>query len=477
MLTLVRAVAVALAVGVAFVGQSAAADKDFSNDALADAAIKLEAQIRADAGTVTKPAATLRKDADAAFQKNDLRAGMTVLSQLVVAEPNDGAAWLRLARTISEIKPRDNREKAFFLERASTAAYIAYQRSGARTGEAESLDLLGRLMADRQQWRPALDAMRLSLTMREQAELRRRYETVRAEHGFRILNYTVDSDATSPRACFQFSEDLPAEGADLTPFVVVAGFDRPAIAVNEKQLCVDGLKHGERYAVTLRAGLPSTVSETLAKSADYTIFVRDRKPFARFTGKAYVLPRTGQNGIPVQTVNTDAVAITVYRIGDRNLIDTVLGYEFQRNLYRHQAERIGSEQGVKVWDGELAVERKLNTEVTTAFPVTQAVPDLAPGVYAMTAEPKGTAGNDYGQLATQWFIVSDLGLAAYKTNDGIDVFVNSLATAEPRALTELRLVARNNEVLATKRADAYGYVHFDAGLARSSPPNAATTPS
>jgi uncharacterized protein YfaS (alpha-2-macroglobulin family) len=287
MLPLVRAVAVALAIGAAFVLQpAAAADKDFSNDALADAAIKLEAQIRADAGTVTKPAATLRKDADAAIQKNDLRAGMTVLSQLVVTEPNDGAAWLRLARTISEIKPRDNREKAFFLERASTAAYIAYQRSGNRAAEAESLDLLGRLMADRQQWRPALDAMRLSLTMREQAELRRRYETVRAEHGFRILNYTVDSDATSPRACFQFSEDLPAEGADLTPFVVVAGFDRPAISVNEKQLSVDVLKHGERYAVTLRAGLPSTVCETLAKTADYTIFVRDRKPFARFTGKA-----------------------------------------------------------------------------------------------------------------------------------------------------------------------------------------------
>ena len=462
-----RAMAAILTVLAAFVFQpAAAADKDFSNDALADAAIKLEAQIKADAGTVTRPSATLRKDADAAFQKNDMRAGMTVLSQLVVAEPNDAAAWLRLARTISEIKPRDNREKAFFLDRASTAAYIAYQRASGRAAEADSLDLLGRLMADRQQWRPALDAMRLSLALREQADLRRRYETVRAEHGFRILDYTVDSDATSPRACFQFSEDLPAEGADLTPFVVVAGFDRPAISVNEKQLCVDGLKHGERYAVTLRAGLPSTVGETLAKSADYTVFVRDRKPFARFTGKAYVLPRTGQNGIPVQTVNTDAVAITVYRIGDRNLIDTVLGYEFQRNLYRHQAERIGSEQGVKVWEGELAVERKLNTEVTTAFPVTQAVPDLRAGVYAMTAEPKGTTGNDYGQLATQWFIVSDLGLAAYKTHDGIDVFVNSLATAEPRALAELRLVARNNEVLATKRTDAYGHAHFDAGLAR-----------
>ena len=82
----------------------------------------------------------------------------------------------------------------------------------------------------------------------------------------------------------------------------------------------------------MRAGLPSTVKETLSKSADLTIYVRDRKPMARFAGKAYVLPRTGQRGIPVVSVNTKAVDIAVYRISDRNLIETVLGRDFQRNL-------------------------------------------------------------------------------------------------------------------------------------------------
>ena len=39
--------------------------------------------------------------------------------------------------------------------------------------------------------------------------------------------------------------------------------------------------------------------------------------------------------------------------------------------------------------------------------------------------------NDYDQRASQWFIVSDLGLTAYSGHDGIDVFVHSLASAEP----------------------------------------------
>ncbi len=443
-----------------------AADKAYTNGDLAEQAIKLEAQIKTDAGTVTKPAATLRRDADTAFQKNDFRTGMTVLGQAVAVAPEDAATWLRLARTVLQIRPRDEKEKALLLERATTAAYVAYQRTTDRTLEADSLAVLGRAFADRKEWRPALNVLRMSLDMRETAELRGQYERLRVDHGFRYLNYSVDSDAISPRACFQFSEELPGRRTDFSPFVAVAGMEKPAISANDKQLCVEGLKHGERYVVTLRAGLPSVVRETLAKSADFTIFVRDRKPFARFSGKAYVLPRTGQRGIPVLSVNTAALNMSVYRIGDRNLIETVLGYDFQRNLSKSEAERIGDERGTKVWSGSLTVEQQLNTEVTTAFPVDEALKDVGPGVYAMIATPKDAVQDDYEQVATQWFIVSDLGLTAYSGQDGVDVFVHSLASAQPAAGTSVRLMARNNEVLATKTTDAKGVAHFDAGLAR-----------
>ncbi len=465
MFSLVRAGLLAVLLSLACFPANAA-DKAFTRADLDDSAIKLEAQIKTDAGNVTKAAPQLRKDADAAFAKNDLRNGMLILGQVVTAEPNDAPSWLRLARTVSQIRPRDDKEKALFLDRASTAAYIAYQRTTNRNEEADSLALLGRTLAERKQYRAALDSMRLALDIREVADLRGQYEKLRAEQGFRMLDYTIDSDAASPRACFQFSETLPAKGVDFSPFVSVAGVDRPAVSANDRQLCVEGLKHGERYTVTLRAGLPSTVRETLAKSAEFAIYVRDRKPFARFAGKAYVLPRTGQRGIPVLSVNTDAVMIDIYKVGDRNLIDTVLGGEFQRSLSRYQAEQIGQERGAKVWSGELTVEPKLNTEVTTAFPIGQAAGDLTSGVYVMIAAPKGPKDEDYQQQATQWFIVSDLGLSAYSGNDGIDVFVHSLASAEPKGLTEVRLMARNNEVLATKRADGVGFVHFDAGLTR-----------
>jgi uncharacterized protein YfaS (alpha-2-macroglobulin family) len=453
---------------VAFVSFTAsAADKPFQRSDLADSAVRLETQIKTESGQVAKPVATLRSEAEAAFAKRDFRAGMQTLAQIVSVAPREAGNWLRLSRAILQIRANDDRERTNFLERAATAAYIAYQRSGNAGEEADALVLLGRTFAERKLWRPALDAYRFSLDLREVADVRQSYEQLRDQHGFRILDYSVDADAASPRACFQFSEDLPGKRTDFSPFVALEGQDKPAITTEEKQLCVEGLRHGERYSVTLRAGLPSTVKETLQKSADYNIYVRDRSPYVRFTGKAYVLPRTGQRGIPVVSVNTSSVQVKIHRIGDRNLIDTVLSSDFQKNIDRSDRNKLGSEKGELAWQGELKIDTVLNADVTTAFPIDQAIGDLKPGVYVMTAEPEGRPRDeDYGQLATQWFIVSDLGLTAFSGNDGINVFLNSLATTEAKAGIEIRLIARNNEVLATRTTDAAGFAKFEAGLSR-----------
>ncbi|MBI5132364.1 MAG: alpha-2-macroglobulin family protein [Rhodopseudomonas palustris] len=459
------ALCTALALGSA---SALAADKAFKRDDLADSAIKLEAQIKSEAGAIAKPAASLRTDADAAFKRGDYRTGLQIMGQIATVDPADGSNWLRLARTVFQIKAPTSSEQTFLLERASTAAYIAYQRAGNAGEEAEALAVLGRSLADRRLWRPALDALRLSLDLREVADVRGQYEKLREDHGFKLLDYTVDSDSASPRACFQFSEDL-AKRTDFAPYLALAGTDKPALTSEDKQLCVEGLKHGERYNINLRAGLPSTVRETLPKSAEFNIYVRDRKPLVRFTGRAYVLPRTGQRGIPLVSVNTPTVSVQVFRIGDRNLINTVVDSDFQRTLSRYQLEDLGGQRGVKVWSGELdTAPAALNADVTTAFAVDQVLGDLQPGVYVMTAAPKGPVANsdDDGQLATQWFIVSDLGVTAFSGNDGIHVFVNSLASTDPVGKAEVRLIARNNEILATRKTDDSGHVLFEAGLSR-----------
>ena len=48
------------------------AEKTFKDAALDDAAIKLEAELKEEAGTVEKPVIALKKDADTALKKGDL---------------------------------------------------------------------------------------------------------------------------------------------------------------------------------------------------------------------------------------------------------------------------------------------------------------------------------------------------------------------------------------------------------------------
>ena len=84
-----------------------------------------------------------------------------------------------------------------------------------------------------------------------------------------------------------------------------------------------------------------------------------------------------------------AVALEIYRIGDRNLLETVRRRRFPAHLDRYDLDRLAEERGEQVWKGEMAVEQMLNADVTTAFPVDQAVGDLQPGVYVMVAQPAG----------------------------------------------------------------------------------------
>src|ERR1700744_5647393 len=171
MIGLVRAVTICATLALGLVSAQAA-DKAFRRDDLADSAIKLEAQIKSEAGPVAKSSASLRTDADAAFRRSDFRTGLQILGQIAATPPDDSPNWLRLARTIFQSKPSNSSEGTFLLERASTAAYIAYQRAGNPGEEADALAALGQSMSERKLWRPALDALRMSLDLREVADIR-----------------------------------------------------------------------------------------------------------------------------------------------------------------------------------------------------------------------------------------------------------------------------------------------------------------
>ena len=61
--------------------------------------------------------------------------------------------------------------------------------------------------------------------------------------------------------------------------------------------------------------------------------------------------------------------------------------DFLSQLSGSSAQTIAREKGQKIWSGTLDAKSELNRDVLTAFPVTEAVGKLEPGVYVMTARP------------------------------------------------------------------------------------------
>ena len=482
------AMAFSLCAGVSLAQQ---AQKSFVNEELSSEAIRLEERLKKEGAAIpgARPAADFMREAAGLVQRGNPRAALRSLAGAISASPRDASAWLAYSRAAFAAADKAN-DSYSLMESATAAAFAAYQRATQRNDEAGALAWLGEIYAKRTNWRPSLNAYRASLERADVASVRATYQSLREQRGFRVLSEKIDSDAASPRVCFPFSEPLARGKVDFAPFVAVAGSASAAITSDEQQLCVEGLKHGERYSVVLRQGLPSAVGENLLKSADFEIYVRDRAPQVRFTGKNYVLPRVGQEGIPVISVNTQKVAVDILRIGDRNLVQTVRSSDFLAQLGSRKARKLVQETGQKVWSGTLDVRPELNKDVITAFPVTEAVPKLEAGVYVMLAragekpvtanipltgakksdddDEGGYSGGDDDEVAstTQWFVVSDLGLTSFSGDDGVHVLARSLATAAPLADVELRLVARNNEILATRTTGADGHVKFDPGLSR-----------
>lgn len=373
-------------------------------------------------------------------------------------------ALVNLSTALLNTPTKNYKERYTFPEHAGAAAYMAYQGAHRTKDKADALDRLGIAFERRQRWRDSLNALKISLEHQEQIATRNRYTTLYKKHGFRMLDYKIDSDSVAPRLCINFSEKLK-KGSDYTKYVVLEGSNKPAVTTSGQQLCIDGLQHGQRYKVKLRAGISAQIDDRLARSVQLSVYVKDRSPSVRLSGNKYVLPRTGQNGIPVTSVNTAKIYTQIYRFNDRSLGTAIQG-DFLKQLAGYSITELKEKLGQHIWEGTLDVRQQLNKDVITAFPVQKAIPNMQSGVYVMVADAQNKPQDAWKQKATQWFIVSDLGLTGLTGSDGVHAFVRSLETANMISGVTVRLIARNNEVLGSQTTDGGGFVSFSASLAR-----------
>ncbi|MFC5586463.1 alpha-2-macroglobulin family protein [Nitratireductor kimnyeongensis] len=401
-----------------------------------------------------------------ALANGDPLNAMKAFSTALVMEPKDTKLWSQLARAALAAQPAGNMN-AYRLQRAGTGAAInAYNLSRSADDRAQALAVLAPALERRNLFRPALSAYEASLALKAARDVQEAYADLKRRKGFRVVDHSVDSDSATPRACVQFSESLVKNGVDYAQYVTVDTVRSFALDRSDKELCVSGLKHGEQYRIVIRQGLPAAIGEVIAEPVPLEIYVRDRAPSLRFTGDNFVLPSSARRGIPFVSVNADSANLSVYRVGERALAQLLGEGQFLRQLNQYGAREVVDDMGAPVFEGTIEIESQLNTDIVTSIPIDEAVPERKPGIYMMTAVPEGDRTEHWENRATQWFLVSDIGLSTFAGADGLSVFARSLARAEPLEGLKLKLLARNNEILGEAETDGDGHARFDPGLAR-----------
>lgn len=372
----------------------------------------------------------------------------------------DYPTWLALAKL--------NRDQQSF-EQAAGAGWMAYQAADTPDDRAAALDITAGALRAWDQPEEALTAYQMAQSETpDDPSFQDRIAELKDLLGLNLDTVDVERTGDSPRFCLRFTANLlDPKQVHYKDYVSVTPVFEPSFAVSGNQLCIDGGAYGTDYDVTVKAGFPSAERRALMQEQILAVSAGVRDPSLGFDSNTYVLPRSGGRGVPLVSINYESARLELLRINDRNLIRQITDGRFLRVLDGYDRNDVANNLGETVWKGVVELESKPNQRVVTAIPLEQILPATQPGVYLLMASPpEQTEADNWVQQATQWLIVTDIGLTSMSGADGLNLFVRSLQDGEALRKVEVNLLARNNDILATTETDRDGLAHFDAGLLR-----------
>ncbi len=422
--------------------------------------------------SAARAAAELR--AAAALARHDYPAAAAALEQrLGMGEPT-AQQWLDLATAELRRAPPDPR-------RAALAAWEAFGAAADAPAEIPPLLLLAEALRAQNRDAQAVQALEQVVARApDDAGYKRLLADAQRAAGMAVRNVSIEGEADPPRACIRFTvpptrsaEFLPQDWVKLTPPVAGAAVTREG-----ELLCISGLPSGATTRATLRAGLPAQPQDqgaalSLAHDVTLALAMPNRQPRALFDTRLFVLPRGQAPTVTLTTTNLSSVSLQLLRLSERGAEPFVRDNTLGSPVDRYAARGIGSDSGRVVWTGKADIpDWQPNKPARTALPLPPPLLTAGPGLYALLATP-GDGTRDSDQAASVQMIVrTDLAPTVWRGADGLTVQVRGYSDAAVRPGVKLRLLARNNDLLAEAATDADGVARFASSLLHGDGPMA-----
>jgi tetratricopeptide (TPR) repeat protein len=317
-------------------------------------------------------------------------------------------------------------------ERTRQAAWNAFQAARAPYERARALFRLGELYDRDKEPKKAIAAFREALELEDNPRIAKRYQELADANAFQIKGVEVESDSAAPKICLKFSDDLTkGRRIHYEDYLVVQPAIQPVVSAKEQSFAWKGSATAK--ATPSRRG-PAFPPRPARKPEP----VRISPPEWKIASRPWVFAarptccRSRWPTVALISVNLDAARLRVLRINDRNLLQQIENRRITNLLDGYDLNAIAKRSGEPVWEGTLTLASgERNQEITTAIPIGEILRDPQPGIYIVAAEPTKEDPDSYEDRATQWLVVSDIGLFTLRGNDGLHVFARSLATTKP----------------------------------------------
>ena len=287
--------------------------------------------------------------------------------------------------------------------------------------------------------------------------------------GFAVWQSRIDSSGQDPMACVRMSKPLDPSKAYADFVLISPDIGRqPAVRVKGDELCVGGIGFTD-HRITLLKGLPAKGGETLSANADVDFTFGEKPPYVGFAGDGVILPRDDADGVGIETINVQTLAVEVWRVPDRNLVRKSISAPDptgEGDWAGDYGDDSVGDDGRRVWKGLVPVSGASGQKATTVFPLGAVLKDMKAGAFVIKARD-ASGGRDPDEegdtppaQARRWIMFTDMAMIAYDGSESLDVVVRSLKSAKTLSGVRVALVAKDGQDLAEVTSDADGRVRF-----------------
>lgn len=234
--------------------------------------------------------------------------------------------------------------------------------------------------------------------------------------------------------------------------------------VNENSFRMEGLFDiAQVVNLKIKKGLPGLYGGELESDYEQDVSFVNLNPSISFADKkGKYLMLAGKRNLEVNAVNVPGIDIEVYQIFKNNIMyflnqhsytyENNNEYQYDFYFYDGDVDRIGRslyKETIKLSNNPNWLEKF----VINLDPVYQ---QKQKGIFVAQAR----SIEDRWMNASKMVALSDLGIIAKKSENGLVVFVNSIKTTEPVSGTTISLISSNNQILLEGKTGSDGVVTF-----------------